>query len=123
MALFYLLGEGLHICETMEPDLGKGLEALSGAKLRATAPGCRQKPVLEAEGNRFPEAEHSHHPEKLIQGELDPQKVDVYCKQEGGAKVTRLSPHCCFYLEVQSAGVARRMAARNNFQGARKGLS
>lgn len=72
----------------MEPDLGKGLEALSGAKLRATAPGCRQKPVLEAEGNRFTEAEHSNHPEKPIQGELDPQKVEVHCKQEGGAKVT-----------------------------------
>lgn len=45
--------------------------------------------MLETEGNRFTEAEHSDHPEKLIQGELYPQKVEVHCKQEGGAKVTK----------------------------------
>lgn len=78
----------MSICETIGPDLGKGLEALSEAKLRASAPGCREKLVLEAEGNRCTEAEHSDHPEKLTQGELDPRKVEVHCKQEGGVKVT-----------------------------------
>lgn len=72
--------------ETTEPDLGKGLAALSEAKSRATAPGLQNKGKKECPthsaggwmGVGSQEVECSDHLEKFIQGELYPQKTKVH---------------------------------------------
>lgn len=79
--------------------------------------------MLEVEGNRFTEAEHSDHPEKLIQGELYPPQVEVHCKQEGGAKVVEaVSPLLLLPRGIVCGGCKEENGCEEEILGSEEGF-